>query len=81
MGFAAGYGALRAVIAQVREDMKGVSADAKLTSAALQTVTADARHYQAQLAAQATELSDLDHRVRMLEIEMARVKSGHPHGI
>lgn len=75
LGFAAGYGALRAMVNQMRDDMRSVSADAKTTSAALTTVTADARHYAAQLAAQTSQLSDLADRVRILEIDVATLKA------
>lgn len=75
LGFAVGYGALRAVVSDLSQRFASLTVTMNTAALTLQTVTADAKHFGQQLNDQNETLRDLSERLRKVEIELARFQT------
>lgn len=74
-GFAAGYGALRALVSELRSNVAHLTGAVNTATLSLQTVVSDARHFGQQLSEQGTTLRELTERLRQVEIDLARLQT------
>lgn len=74
-GFAAGYGALRAIVSNLDRQLAALNLTMNSASLTIQTVVNDAEHFGKQLTEQQTTIKDLDERLRALEIALAKIRA------